>query len=385
SSLGQLYVAGVKVDWAGFDRDYLRTKVALPTYPFQRQRYWVENTPPQLQRPQNSTKLHPLLDKKIDLPLSKEILFESDFSTQNLPFLVEHQVYNFVVVPEACHLSLLLGAAKLTFATEACLLENIVFPQPLVIPEDAVRPVQLVLSPQESGTSFQLISFEPTNSVGNTAHNGSTQVKQWVIHATGMIYNTVSSKLETISIPEIQARCPQTKNGREIYQYFWQKRQMQLGPSFQWLDCIWCGEGEALAQMKCPALVNQLNEYQLHPGLIDSCLQLTSTLFSVDDTFLPFAIESFQFYQRPQTQQLWCHARRRQSENSNDDELIADIKLFDASGQLIAQIKGLSGRKATRELLLHSLYQDVAEWLYEIDWQVVEKSQSKATPEGSWL
>ncbi|WP_226594987.1 acyltransferase domain-containing protein, partial [Microseira wollei] len=41
SSLGQLYVAGVKVDWAGFDRDYLRTKVALPTYPFQRQRYWV--------------------------------------------------------------------------------------------------------------------------------------------------------------------------------------------------------------------------------------------------------------------------------------------------------------------------------------------------------
>ncbi|WP_444980651.1 KR prefix domain-containing protein, partial [Microseira wollei] len=36
-------------------------------------------------------------------------------------------------------------------------------------------------------------------------------------------------------------------------------------------------------------------------------------------------------------------------------------------------------------MLLHSLYQDVAEWLYEIDWQVVEKSQSKATPEGSWL
>jgi myxalamid-type polyketide synthase MxaE and MxaD len=42
SSLGQLYTQGVAVDWSGFDRDYSRRKVLLPTYPFQRQRYWQE-------------------------------------------------------------------------------------------------------------------------------------------------------------------------------------------------------------------------------------------------------------------------------------------------------------------------------------------------------
>ncbi|NEO38510.1 MAG: type I polyketide synthase [Moorea sp. SIOASIH] len=42
SSLGQLYVQGVKIDWLGFDKDYARQKVALPTYPFQGERYWVE-------------------------------------------------------------------------------------------------------------------------------------------------------------------------------------------------------------------------------------------------------------------------------------------------------------------------------------------------------
>ncbi|MUH00293.1 acyltransferase domain-containing protein [Scytonema sp. UIC 10036] len=41
-SLGKLYVNGVKVDWSGFDRDYQRAKVSLPTYPFQRQRYWLD-------------------------------------------------------------------------------------------------------------------------------------------------------------------------------------------------------------------------------------------------------------------------------------------------------------------------------------------------------
>ncbi|WNG59048.1 type I polyketide synthase [Archangium gephyra] len=40
-TLGELYVKGVEVDWAAFDAPYARRRVALPTYPFQRQRYWL--------------------------------------------------------------------------------------------------------------------------------------------------------------------------------------------------------------------------------------------------------------------------------------------------------------------------------------------------------
>ncbi len=39
-SLAQLYVEGQPVNWAGFDRGWRRSRVALPTYPFERQRYW---------------------------------------------------------------------------------------------------------------------------------------------------------------------------------------------------------------------------------------------------------------------------------------------------------------------------------------------------------
>ena len=41
-SLGALYVRGVAVDWSAFDRDYPRRRLQLPTYPFQRQRYWAD-------------------------------------------------------------------------------------------------------------------------------------------------------------------------------------------------------------------------------------------------------------------------------------------------------------------------------------------------------
>ncbi|AOY80184.1 type I polyketide synthase [Moorena producens JHB] len=43
-SLGELYVRGLEVDWSGLDKDYTREKVVLPTYPFQRERYWTKAT-----------------------------------------------------------------------------------------------------------------------------------------------------------------------------------------------------------------------------------------------------------------------------------------------------------------------------------------------------
>ena len=42
NSLGKLYIHGVTINWSGFDADYQRHRVILPTYPFQRQRYWVD-------------------------------------------------------------------------------------------------------------------------------------------------------------------------------------------------------------------------------------------------------------------------------------------------------------------------------------------------------
>jgi len=42
NTLGQLWLAGIEVDWAGFYANERRHRLPLPTYPFERQRYWVE-------------------------------------------------------------------------------------------------------------------------------------------------------------------------------------------------------------------------------------------------------------------------------------------------------------------------------------------------------
>lgn len=55
-SLGHLWVEGAEVDWSEFDRPYQRRRVPLPTYPFERQRYWIETG---IRRPSAESALRP--------------------------------------------------------------------------------------------------------------------------------------------------------------------------------------------------------------------------------------------------------------------------------------------------------------------------------------
>ena len=42
NTLGKFWLTGVEVDWSGFYATEKRSRVPLPTYPFEHQRYWVE-------------------------------------------------------------------------------------------------------------------------------------------------------------------------------------------------------------------------------------------------------------------------------------------------------------------------------------------------------
>jgi myxalamid-type polyketide synthase MxaB len=379
SSLGQLYVRGAKVDWSGFDRDYIRQKVILPTYPFQRERYWVETGNSQAI---SIPKLHPLINRKFQSPLSKDIFFESEFSTHALPFLADHRIYEKVVVPGASHISLLLASASLTFSATGCQLEDILFPQALAIPEQGARNVQVALTPQKSYYSFQVISFD-------SSHDSDS----WAVHATGKISPINLEPHQSIeTIAELQSRCHQKLESKEIYQNLWD-RQVQLRQSFRWINQVWLGEGEILCQMKVPETILDAAKYQIHPALIDSCFQSVAALNlslagDQNETFVPFSIEKFTFYQRPENSLLWCYTRGLKEGSSEEKLLKAEIQLFDQTGKLVAEVNGFEGRKANPKTLLMTLDSDLSDWYYEINWEpqpLTETAKSHENASGKWL
>ncbi len=56
-SLASLYVQGANIDWLAFDKNYSRQRVPLPTYPFQRQRYWISKEELQVGEPKTSLEI----------------------------------------------------------------------------------------------------------------------------------------------------------------------------------------------------------------------------------------------------------------------------------------------------------------------------------------
>jgi acyl carrier protein len=369
-TLAQLYAHGVTVDWLGFDRDYTRAKVILPTYPWQRQRCWVKSRA----KATSLHKLHPLLDKQLRSPLSKDIFFESRFGTKLLPFLGDHLVYSEVVVPGACHLSLLLAAAKSTFKNSGCVLENVVFPQALAIAQDKERIVQLALTAENVDFAFKLISFE------------EEEADNWAVHATGKV-TTAYGKPSTVSRSEVESRCTRELASIQLYEAL-RERNIDLGTSFRWLNSIHLGEREALGCLKVPTTILDAAEYELHPTLIDSCFQLFFAITPIEgeETFIPFSLEKFQFYQRPESELLWCHAKLRSLDTIQADRVIGDLQLFDQTGQLIAEVTGFEGRKANRQAVLRNFQAETGNWLYQVHWQPQQLSILPTHPQsGSWL
>ena len=104
-SLAELYVRGVPVDWAGFDRGYARRRVSLPTYPFQRSRFWVDaNTP-------SDAAQHPMLRRLPGSPLVKETVYSGDLAIRLQPWLADHVVAGRVFAPMTAYVGMAQEAA----------------------------------------------------------------------------------------------------------------------------------------------------------------------------------------------------------------------------------------------------------------------------------
>src|SRR5579871_798844 len=370
-SLAALYSSGVEVDWEQFDRPYGRSKVSLPSYPFERERFWMDPAVPHAplanSRGIPDLQTHPLLGRRLLSPVIEESIFDSRLSPKSLSFLEDHQVYGVTVVPGAWYVSMLLSAAAELFGTGPHSLKQVVFPEAQALDKNRFRRLQVFLKPPQDGeTSFRILSCAEED----------TGPLSWILHAEGKLVIQAApapwSSADEAAIRDIQERCREQFTASEVYQRAAQA-ELQLGPQFRWIDHIWRRDGEALARMRLPQLIDDVNAYQLHPGLIDSCFQLLGAGAPAPDATLtayaPVAIGEFRFHKRPSGAPLWCHVLMSQGGEHRTDTLRADLRLVEDSGQVIATGQGVLVKRALKQALLGRAKPRLEDWLYEIEWQ----------------
>ncbi|AFZ26504.1 polyketide synthase family protein [Cylindrospermum stagnale PCC 7417] len=395
TSLAKLYMHGASVNWFGFDRDYLRYRLHLPTYPFQRQRYWVEadqGYPTQAffqNNGQDNQKLHPLLGQELCLAGTEEIRFQSQISPDSPVWLKDHSLFEATIMPGTAYLEMALAAGSIIAKSDNFCLEEVVLQQPMIWQENEFKTVQMILTPQ----SDRVYSFEIYSLISTTKNNNGKL--SWMLHASGkLFFKEQKSVTEYMDLAALKAQCTQEFTIAELYRRF-QEQDLNYGYSFRGMEQLLKNEKVALGKIRLvEELVSDAIDYQLHPVLLDIALQVLEAI-SPDNgkqiSYVPIGLERLQIYKRPGVS-IWSHAQLRKVEGvqQNKQNLIADLQLFAASGELIATVEGLQLKAVRREAMLGTSQKTWEDWLYEVEWVLQEhntdvKTQPKLDTKRNWL
>jgi len=367
SSLAQLYVRGVTIDWSAFavNSNSNCRRVSLPTYPFQRQRYWFDLPSSQPIMPLAKQATHPLLGQKITSPL-KQIIFQSQLTSNNPYFLQDHCLETTPVFPGAAYLEMALAAGANQLKT-AFSLQEVTIQQPLDL-SDTPQTVQLIFSPDHEGATWEIYSHIATND-------------SWRLHSEGKVIPQKKPS-ETIELNQLRQKFNNHALDVQTHYQHCQQRGINYGANFQVIKQLWGKSDEALGCIELPSNLVENNNYQLHPVLLDGCFQVLFAAFPSElqsQTYLPIGLEQLYLYDNPGSK-LWSHVKLSNIEPDHTQIIIADLWLYSDRGALICHIKGLRSQQGNSQPIWHN-------WLYQQKWKpqpLLNQSPSFTEP-GIWL
>lgn len=396
SSLGQLYVAGATIDWKEVDADYVRERVTLPSYPFQRQRYWVDAAQPSNDRrhvpaagltaPTRQLH-HSLLGRKLLLAETDKIRFEGFLRHNSPAYLDHHRIYGTPIVPATGYVEMALAAAVATGGNGGICLENISIQKPLVLPAGAEQTIQIVIDSSSSIEKvFQVFSLQP---------NEDSDEPSWLSHATAEVTSSLpAADTATLSIAQLKTNYPESVPVEQFYRAL-HHRGMEYGTSFQTVVELYRQKGAALGRVSLPRdLQADIDRYQFHPALLDGCMQVLGATFEregLGDAYLPVTIERLQVFRRVGAT-VWSKVQLLSNtgvagKKLKSKSISAEISIYNEAGQEVARLEGVTLRRVGRRTLERLLHQDVTDWLYQLTWQpqpLAPDNTNRSQP-GMWL
>ena len=352
STLASLFAVGKPVEWT---RLYSPTAefVPLPTYPWQRERFWFDDQSPASSSAGRSTRKtkNPLIGEHIRSATgSATHLWQRDLSADAFPFLKDCRVRGQIEVSAAACLEMALEAAREALGDEAPFsIDRVQFNSPIRLAEGHGRPVQVVLT-QQLSTRFEWQVFAAAGPVDESFSR----------HAHGQIriggVNEERARGE-VDLAAIQSRCSAETTGRVHYGRL-ADLSLDYGASLQGIESVWMGDGEAIGRLKPPP--SDARRFQVHPSILDSAMQVLVAAVSGDarSLLLPISVDRFRSDPAFANDAVWVHAVWRTA----DSRAIGDVRLLTASGTIASEVCGITLAPQSDEALTDA-------WFYRLTWE----------------
>ncbi|HEY9088382.1 MAG TPA: beta-ketoacyl synthase N-terminal-like domain-containing protein, partial [Anaerolineaceae bacterium] len=354
NGLGRVFTAGGNVDWAAFDAPYPRRKLALPTYPFQRSRYWVQFERPATAAPARHTgqNIHPLLGERLRSP-SSTVTFENWLTTAAFSFLNDHRIDGTAILPGTAYIECALAAGQILFGGAGCQVEDLTIHTALAVPDGEERLMQITAAPQDDG------------SLALDVYTQAGEDDPWLRHASALLRKAeTAAEQPGIDLDEIQARCSETRTAEAHYQQLMQTG-LAFGAGLHGVEQIWRRDGEALGKIGQTAAASE-SGYLLHPALLDAHLQVVAAALPASDAiYLPLNFEKIE--RLSTAAPVWSHVQT--GESASRETIHAELEALDENGQPVLRLSGITLKRAERAALRQPGADPYRDWLYAVDWQ----------------
>ncbi|MGK5533858.1 SDR family NAD(P)-dependent oxidoreductase [Streptomyces sp. URMC 129] len=268
TALAQLHVLGAPVDWTRPLAAHRPRRLDLPTYPFQRQRYWLDTRPPAGDltgaglRPAG----HPLLGAAVTLPDGDGVLLTGRLSLADQPWLAEHRVGGPALLPGTALLDLALRAARETGGGHV---EELVLDTPLALPEQGGLQLQITVgAADDTGRRPLRVHSRPGDGDPDAA---------WTRHANGTLTETApETEPEAATGPEttdLTVWPPASAEAVPVHDCYDRLADLGFGygPVFRGLRGVWRRGDEVFAEVALPE-GTAVDGFGVHPALLDAAL-----------------------------------------------------------------------------------------------------------------
>ncbi|WP_428846381.1 type I polyketide synthase [Kitasatospora hibisci] len=320
----------------------------LPTYPFQRERFWL--TPPAAANPRTAgldSGEHPMLAAAVPLPEDEGVILTGRLSAATHPWLADHAVWDTVLASGTSLVELALHAGRRLGCDR---LEELTLQVPLVLPEQQAVRVQVRVGASDgAGRRPLTIHSAPDTAEATTA---------WTCHATGTTApaGPAAGWATGAAWPPAGAE-PVALDG--LYERL-AEDGLGYGPAFRGLRAAWRLGEEVYGEVRLPQeQFADAGRFGLHPALLDAALH-TTLVDGAERVRLPFAWTGVALHATGAT------ALRVRLTPTGPDEM--SLVVADQTGLPVATVESLAVRPLSQAQLGSAVQRAAADSLFEVAW-----------------
>ncbi|MGY0055359.1 SDR family NAD(P)-dependent oxidoreductase [Streptomyces sp. LZ34] len=357
-SLAAAHMGGVAVDWPAVFADTGARRVDLPTYAFQRQRFWLDSEigsgdPVSLGL---GVVGHPVLGAVVVSAGSDGVVLTGRLSREGQGWVVDHEVLGAVLLPGAGFVELVVRAGD---EVGCGVVEELMLGAPLVVPERGGVQVQVVVGDEEVGGRRSVRVF---SRVGEDVG--------WVLHAEGTVVpGSVAPAADLTPWPPTGA----TELDVEGVYGFLDGAGYHYGPAFRGLRAAWRRGDEMFAEVALDESAHaDARRFGLHPALLDAAMHVNSVAAAMGEdgpavgdgegrggVLLPFVWNQVSLHASGATR-----LRVRLTRPGRD---ALALEVADEGGRPVLSVGSMVGRPVTAE----QLGSVEGESLLEVEWRPV--------------